>query len=371
MSDVPRLKHTVVRPRSVADVNTPCEKVAIPCAFNFQQISVMAKVPPEVGAVLRRLLDDKDHKPGSPVRISQQSLATVCRLSKGVILADPLLVELGPPLHVIGDIQGEYDDLLRIFGKVGRPPDRKFLFLGDYVDGGTQGVETMALLLAYEVLHPSHVFLLRGSHEIADVNALHGFKTECVTRYSPRVWTMFNEVFDILPVAASIGHKIFACHAGMSPEITDLQFFETIQRPLANVTGPIADLLWSDPDPDGGGWTTNKRGKVFCYGPADAHKFLDTLKFEILLKSHQMVNGGFEFPFEPDRCVVTIFSAPRGGAQDNNGAVMVINEDFECSFVSIKPKGCRAPGSRPAFTPLDEILSMKASMSKTLPNRPW
>jgi hypothetical protein len=84
-----------------------------------------------------------------------------------------------------------------------------------------------------------------------------------------------------------------------------------------------------------------------------------------------MVPGGFGFPFEPDRCVLTIFSGPCGGELENDGAVLVVNEAFECSFVIIKPMQRRISGARPALTRLDEILSMKNSMSRSLPNRPW
>jgi serine/threonine-protein phosphatase PP1 catalytic subunit len=175
----------------------------------------------------------------------------------------------------VGDIHGQYYDLLRIFEEVGHPPDQKFLFLGDYIDRGPQNIETIALLLVYKILYPEHVFLLRGNHETSDVNALHGFKSECSSRYSPRLWTIFNEVFDVLPIAASIGHKIFACHGGISPDIADVQFFDSVQRPVNPVDGPLADLIWSDPDPFDDGCHPNPRGQSFCYGFEQTHKFLD------------------------------------------------------------------------------------------------
>lgn len=44
------------------------------------------------------------------------------------------MLELSAPVVVLGDIHGQYDDLLRHFDQMGYPPNANFLFLGDYVD---------------------------------------------------------------------------------------------------------------------------------------------------------------------------------------------------------------------------------------------
>ena len=44
------------------------------------------------------------------------------------------MLELSAPVVILGDIHGQYDDLLRHFDQMGYPPNANFLFLGDYVD---------------------------------------------------------------------------------------------------------------------------------------------------------------------------------------------------------------------------------------------
>lgn len=113
------------------------------------------------------------------VDFAQGEIRGLCLKSREIFISQPILLELEAPIKIVGDIHGQYYDLLRLFEYGGFPPDANYLFLGDYVDRGKQSLETICLLLAYKIKYPENFFLLRGNHECASINRIYGFYDEC------------------------------------------------------------------------------------------------------------------------------------------------------------------------------------------------
>uniref|UniRef100_A0A7N2M6W8 Serine/threonine-protein phosphatase n=1 Tax=Quercus lobata TaxID=97700 RepID=A0A7N2M6W8_QUELO len=235
------------------------------------------------------------------------------------------------------DIHGQFPDLLRLFEYGGFPPHANYLFLGDYVDRGKQSIETICLLLAYKIKYPDNFFLLRGNHECASINRIYGFYDECKRRFSVRLWKIFTESFNCLPVAAVIDEKILCMHGGLSPEMERLDQIRAIERPVdVPDQGLLCDLLWADPDRDIKGWGENDRGVSYTFGADKVTEFLKKHDLDLICRAHQVVEDGYEFFAE--RQLVTIFSAPNYCGEFNNaGALMSVDASLLCSFQILKP----------------------------------
>ena len=239
---------------------------------------------------------------------------------------------------MVGDIHGQYKDLLRIFNEVGHPPESTYLFLGDYVDRGKHSIATITLLLCYKLKYPEKVYLLRGNHEDPKVNITYGFLTECQNRYSVKLWKQFTSLFRCLPIAAIIDRRIFCVHGGISPDLENMEQIRKIARPMClKSKGMVCDLLWADPDPDSDGWQPNKsRGVSVTFGIRQIEEFLKKHKIKMVIRAHQCVEDGYKFLAK--KKFLTVFSAPNyTGRFSNNGAIVVIREDFVCSLKIIRP----------------------------------
>eukprot|EP00933_Yihiella_yeosuensis_P060955 TRINITY_DN63764_c0_g1_i1.p1 TRINITY_DN63764_c0_g1~~TRINITY_DN63764_c0_g1_i1.p1 ORF type:complete len:301 (-),score=34.17 TRINITY_DN63764_c0_g1_i1:61-963(-) len=291
----------------------------------------------DVDRVLGQLLEVRHTRPPKLVQLTEAEISSLCILSRDVFMDQPILLELGCPLKICGDVHGQYQDLLKLFETGGFPPEANYLFLGDYVDRGKQSLETICCLLSYKVKYPENFFLLRGNHECASINRIYGFYDECKRRYSIRLWKTFTDCFNCLPVSAVVEDKMLCMHGGLSPELSQLEQINRVVRPTdVPDTGLLCDLLWSDPEKEISGWGENDRGVSFTFGPDVVHGFLRKHGLDLVCRAHQVVEDGYEFFAR--RALVTLFSAPNYcGEFDNSAAVMTVDENLRCAFQILRP----------------------------------
>jgi len=290
-----------------------------------------------VDGCIDQLLETCSHKPGRLVQLPEQQLKALCAKARQVFLGQPPLLELEAPLNICGDVHGQYSDVLQLFEYGGFPPDSNYLFLGDYVDRGKQSLETIALLMSYKVKYPENFFLLRGNHECASITRIYGFYDECKRRYSVKLWKLFCDVFNCMPVCGLVDDKIICMHGGLSPDLVGMDRIRRIARPTdVPDSGLICDLLWADPEKDVSGWERSDRGVSFVFGPDVVTDFLRKHDMDLVCRAHQVVEDGYEF--FADRQLITLFSAPNYcGEFDNAGAILRVDDTLMCSFKVLRP----------------------------------
>jgi serine/threonine-protein phosphatase PP1 catalytic subunit len=288
--------------------------------------------------MISRLLDaGYSTKVTKTVCLKNAEITAICSAARELFLSQPALLELSAPVKIVGDVHGQYTDLIRLFEMCGFPPTSNYLFLGDYVDRGKQSLETILLLLCYKLKYPENFFLLRGNHECANVTRVYGFYDECKRRCNIKVWKTFIDTFNCLPIASIVAGKIFCVHGGLSPSLSHMDDIRGIARPTdVPDYGLLNDLLWSDPADMEEDWEPNERGVSYCFGKQVIMNFLQRHDFDLVCRAHMVVEDGYEF--YQDRILVTVFSAPNYcGEFDNWGAIMSVSGELLCSFELLKP----------------------------------
>lgn len=166
-----------------------------------------------------------------------------------------------------------------------------FLFLGDYVDRGYNSIECFTLIIALKIRYKDRITVLRGNHETSDANRLYGFYDECIKKYgNDRVWRLFTEVFNFLPLAALVDNQIFCVHGGLSPKIARIDDIRAINRYVdIPHSGAMCDLLWSDPDEAKPGFNPSPRSAGYIFGPDMTENFLATNNLRMISRAHQLV----------------------------------------------------------------------------------
>jgi len=153
-------------------------------------------------------------------RLSTKSVQKILRVAYKWFKALPntTTIHIGDDvkLNVIGDIHGQLGDLFYILDEAGEPgPKNKFVFNGDFVDRGSNGVEVISVLLALAVAMPENVFLNRGNHEDHAICCVYGFQRECKEKYDELTFGMFAEVFRFLPLFTVVNETLFIIHGGL------------------------------------------------------------------------------------------------------------------------------------------------------------
>ena len=298
-------------------------------------------------------LDEKIAKLYDCQILPEKDVIEVCSMYREMAIEESNIQRVRAPVSIVGDIHGQFYDLLELFKINGRPPETNYLFLGDFVDRGFYSIETLLLLICLKLRYPDRVTLIRGNHESRQVTQVYGFYDECLRKYgSPSVWRICTEIFDYFTLGALIEDQIVCIHGGLSPNFDTLDEIRRIDRKReVPHEGPMADIMWSDPDETITGWGISPRGAGYLFGEDVVEKFNHVNGISLIARAHQLVMDGFRLMF--DNQLVTVWSAPNYCYRcANTAAVMTVDETGQYTFKSFDaaPLGERQlPAKRPVL----------------------
>lgn len=230
---------------------------------------------------------------------------------------------------ITGDLHGSASSVIRILKNASEniAEGAKYVFLGDYVDRGTCGVEVLALLMSLKLEYWDSVFLLRGNHECyalnlaVDVSGVN-FQNELMAKYGVmdgiKLHSMFCGLYECLPLALFLGTDVDTwaqfCHAGFSPNFNpqsflhgenNIQEFNFVE---SDAWSCCSGFIWGDlfqrglqivQDSSARGDSSRLLPSIFNVLSRDASCAVECTCVKALFRGHQHgVCGLSMFPFE-------------------------------------------------------------------------
>jgi protein phosphatase len=227
---------------------------------------------------------------------------------------------------VIGDIHGDLHTLISIlkdidYKRLLSNPHNKLLFLGDYVDRGSNSVGVLYTVCCLKQKFPDSVLLMRGNHEapLEFPFFSHNLPNELTRRYgSNRGKLIYDDkiipFFQMLILIVLIRGQLLIVHGGLPTDkellakVHSEKKLEVLSRQQFFNNVLIEEILWNDPVehlPRGVEWEYSRRGYGKHFGGTVSKKWLKATESKIILRGHEPCAG---FKVNHEGAVLTLFS---------------------------------------------------------------
>ena len=278
-----------------------------------------------------------------------EDVKTLIEEAKPLIEKDPTLIKIRSPCKIFGNLNGQYNDLMRFFESFGNPSDEnqmgdiyvmQYVFLGDLCDRGYHSIEIILLLLALKVKYPEYIYIVRGHHEDIEVNTICGLGEEFKDRLGVNlakedsIFMKINDLFNYLPLGVLVDEQILCLHGGIGSSISKLDDISSLKRPIqVNQTGTkpedkkVLDILWSEYSDDVTDISPNEerdiysKGIIVKFGKERLNQFLSDNNLNLLITSHQWIFEGIK-TYDNEKLII-VYSATNYLNKYNNLGEMV------------------------------------------------
>lgn len=156
-------------------------------------------------------------------KISKKHFMYIINTIISINKSEPNIIKVHDPVTVVGDIHGQYYDLVTLLNFKGLPINHSYIFLGDYVDRGSFSTECIILLYILKIIYKKRVILLRGNHECRQLTSYFNFRLECEVKYDIQIYDAIMASFDSLPIGCIVNDKFLCIHGGLSPKLDQVR----------------------------------------------------------------------------------------------------------------------------------------------------
>ena len=248
------------------------------------------------------------------------------------------LVELKIPnsLVIVGDLHGDLKSLLSImheitFQKFLANPDNKLIFLGDYINRGSNSIGVLQVLFYLKREYPDSVILMCGNHEAMERFhcSAHTLPQELEDHFGKpgiAIYDRLLSLFRLLPKVTIIESQLLLVHGGMPTSIDAASFRDAV---IGESDDVVEELLWNDPRsdiPNNMDWIESRRGFGRHFGKNISKKRLMETGTKVIVRGHEPCFG---FRIDHDDTVLTLFSNTEAYQKFDAAYVLITKDELK------------------------------------------
>ncbi len=229
-------------------------------------------------------------------------------------------------LVLIGDIHGDLQSLLWVLKDIDfetklTNPNNKLIFLGDYVDRGSNSIGVLYIVCYLKQKFPNSVILMRGNHE-APVEfpfSSHDLPLKLTVQYGHKMAKSIysNKIiplFRLLSLIVLIPKQLLIVHGGL-PTGEDLiqrirsgnYLGSVVHDPCIN-SAAMEEILWNDPMEhidSALDWEYSRRGYGKHFGITVSERWLNASSSKLVIRGHEPCQG---YKINHQGMILTLFS---------------------------------------------------------------
>lgn len=236
-------------------------------------------------------------------------------IQNGTVRGELIDLKIPDSLVIVGDLHGDLKSLLAImhgirFQKFLANSNNKLIFLGDYINRGSNSVGVLRVLFYLKREYPDSVILMCGNHEAMERYSCsaHTLPQELEEHFGKPGITIYERLlslFRLLPKVTIIENQLLLVHGGVPTSTDKTGLRDAIMRESDDI---IEELLWNDPRsdiPNNMDWVESRRGFGKHFGKNISKKHLMETGTKVIVRGHEPCLG---FRIDHDDTVLTVFS---------------------------------------------------------------
>ena len=256
-------------------------------------------------------------------------------IQNGRIESDCVWIKIPENLVIIGDIHGDIQSLYKILDEINfevflANKNNKLVFLGDYIDRGSNSVAVLYTICKIKQTYPNSVVLMRGNHEASEEFPFQSYDLpQSIEKYfgsgeSNKIHSRVLEFFRFLTVMTIIENHLLIVHGGLpvyvNEPIEEMCFPSNKNKTLLL----LEEILWNDPRiiNNSTNWEISRRPYGKHFGIAITQKWLDTTQTKVVVRGHEPCIG---YRIDHDELILTLFSCKESYPKFEAGYLYIKN----------------------------------------------